>query len=138
RPEILGRLGSLLCATTGEHVGDPRLMIALYDSPLLHVDVKFVTVDDFVGRVEDPVVLWERDGALKQAIARTTPRWPQPSWQWIEDRFWIWVHNGATKIARGELFEAHAFLSFLRSNALAPLGALRAGRNARGVRHVER
>src|SRR4051812_25578434 len=138
RTQLLARLGPLLCATTGEHVGDPRLMVALYDYPLLHVDVRFVNLDELSMRVEDPVVLWERDGALHKALMRTTSQWPQPSWQWIEDRFWIWVHNGATKIFRGELFEALAFLSYLRSNALAPMGALRAGRKARGVRHVER
>ncbi len=138
RPAILARLGPLLTAFTGEHVGEPRLMIALYGPPLLHVDVKFVSADDLAVRVEDPVILWERDGAFSRAFAASAPAWPRPSWQWIEDRFWVWVHYGATKIARGELFEAEAFLSFLRMTALGPLASLAAGLPARGVRHVER
>ncbi len=35
--------GELLSAFTGEHVGEPRLLICLYDDPLLHVDIKFLT-----------------------------------------------------------------------------------------------
>ena len=33
--------GKLLSGFTGEHVGEPRLLICLYDDPLLHVDIKF-------------------------------------------------------------------------------------------------
>ena len=32
--------GKLLTGFTGEHVGEPRLLICLYDDPLLHVDIK--------------------------------------------------------------------------------------------------
>lgn len=56
----------------------------------------------------------------------------------MEDRFWVWVHYGATKIARGELFEALDFLSFMRSTAIASVASLVANRPARGVRHLER
>ncbi|TCC64269.1 hypothetical protein E0H73_07600 [Kribbella pittospori] len=100
-----GRLGTLLTSFTGEHVGEPRLLIALYGPPLLHVDLKFVTPDDLRRRVEDGLVLWRRDDTVD-----TTPggaaQWPQPDPQWIEDRFWGWTHYIGVKIARGELFEA--------------------------------
>lgn len=138
RRAILDRLGTVLAAFTGEHVGEPRVMIALYDSPLLHVDVKFVGLPELAHRVEDPVVLWEREGTLSRALAATQPRWPQPDWQWIEDRFWVWVHYGAVKLARGELYEALDFLGFLRGVVLAPLGSMAQGRPARGVRLIER
>lgn len=138
RTTVLERLGPLLVAFIGEHVGEPRLMISLYGPPLLHVDVKFVDIADAAVRVEDPVVLWERDGAVRHALATREARWPEPEGQWIEDRFWVWVHYGATKVARGELFEALDFLSFLRSRVLAPLGARAQGRRARGVRFLER
>lgn len=58
------RLGNLLASFRGDHVGEPRLLIALYDASLLHVDIKFLTPDEFYHRVEDPVVLWERDETL--------------------------------------------------------------------------
>ncbi|MDD3080253.1 MAG: hypothetical protein PHH37_14295 [Paludibacter sp.] len=35
-------LGHLLSAFTGEHVGEPRLLICMYDDPFLHVDIKFM------------------------------------------------------------------------------------------------
>src|SRR5688572_11393211 len=41
RARIAGAMGSLLSAFTGEHVGEPRLVICLFDAPLLHVDMKF-------------------------------------------------------------------------------------------------
>src|SRR6476620_5752473 len=38
RREIASTLGTLIAAFTGEHVGEPRLLICLYGPPLLHVD----------------------------------------------------------------------------------------------------
>jgi hypothetical protein len=75
-------------------------------------------------------------------------RWRRPSgvpprcgreWtpQWIEDRFWTWVHYGAAKIGRGELFEALDMLAFLRARVLGPLIAQRRGYRAQGVRRIE-
>src|SRR5438309_1634578 len=44
RQRIAAALGELLVAFTGEHVAEPRLLICLYASPLLHVDLKFVAL----------------------------------------------------------------------------------------------
>jgi len=137
RMEIAASLGKLLAAFTGEHVGEPRVLICLYEAPLLHVDLKFVSLDDIATRVEDPCVLWEREGRFSSAMARGEAEFPARSPQWIEDRFWIWVHYAATKIARGELFEAIDFLSFLRGTVLGPLALARAGARPSGVRKIE-
>jgi predicted nucleotidyltransferase len=137
RMKIAASLGKLLAAFTGEHVGEPRVLICLYEAPLLHVDLKFVSLDDVATRVEDPCVLWERDGRLSSALAHQKAEYPTRSPRWIEDRFWIWVHYAATKIARGELFEAIDFLSFLRVTVLGPLALARAGARPSGVRKIE-
>lgn len=42
RIQLAEELGQLLSAFTGEHVGEPRLVICLYGPPLLHVDLKFI------------------------------------------------------------------------------------------------
>jgi len=137
RMNIAASLGKPLAAFTGEHVGEPRVLICLYEAPLLHVDLKFVSLDDVAMRVEDPCVLWERDGRLSSALAHSRAEYPTRSQQWIEDRFWIWVHYAATKIARGELFEAIDFLAFLRGAVLGPLALTRAGARPSGVRKIE-
>ena len=137
RMEIAASLGVLLAAFTGEHVGEPRVLICLYEAPLLHVDLKFVSLDDVATRVEDPVILWERNGRVTNALAQGIAAYPSRSAEWIEDRFWIWVHYAATKIARGELFEAIDFLSFLRSTVLGPMVLARAGARPTGVRKIE-
>ena len=122
RRRIADSLGPLLAAFTGEHVGEPRLFICLYDgAPILHVDLKFVALDDAAERVEDPAVLWERDGRLTLALAKGTAVYPRPDPPWIEDRFWVWVHCAATKTGRGEVFETLDGLSFLRRVVLGPL-----------------
>ena len=54
RMSIVQKLGELLTAFTGEHVGEPRLLICLYKDPLLHVDVKFTSLNELESRVEDP------------------------------------------------------------------------------------
>jgi len=137
RQVIAASLGDLLVSFTGEHVGEPRLIIGLYDGPLLHVDLKFVTLDDAGKRVDEPVVIWEREGRLSQLLGRGKGVFPAPDAQWIEDRFWIWVHAAASRVARGELFDAIEFLSFLRVNVLGPLSLQKAGRKPMGTRRVE-
>ena len=127
-----GGLGPLLASFTGEHVGEPRLLIALFGPPLVHVDLKFVTPDDLRDRVEDGVVLWQRDDSVDRAYSTSQPSWPQVDPQWIEDRFWVWVHYTAVKIARGELFEAVEALAAIRSAAIAPLATL--GRTSKPTR----
>jgi predicted nucleotidyltransferase len=137
RPRLAARLGPLLASFTGEHVGEPRVLICLYGPPPLHVDLKFVSLPDAAARVEDPDILWERDGRLTEALRGSAARFPAPDRQWIEDRFWIWVHYGATKIGRGELFEARDFLAFLRGQVLGPLALEAAGARPSGVRRLE-
>lgn len=141
RHRIAAGLGPLVAAFTGEHVGEPRVLICLYDgdeggSPL-HVDLKFVSLPDVANRVDDLAVLWEREGRVTRALQAGEARFPSPDPQWIEDRFWVWIHYGATKVGRGELFEAVDFLAFLRAQVLGPLMLLEAGAPPSGVRRVE-
>jgi len=129
--------GKLLSGFTGEHVGEPRLLICLYDDPLLHVDIKFLTLSEFYTRIENPVILHDTTGQLKNIVSKSAPRYPDLQYQWIEDRFWIWIHYAALKIGRGELFEALDFLSFIRMAVLGPLLQVKNGKLPRGVRKLE-
>lgn len=131
------KFGNLLSGFTGEHVGEPRLLICLYDDPLLHIDIKFVTPEEFKIRIETPVILLDKNDQLKKALAESTAKFPTPEYQWIEDRFWVWVHYGAVKIFRGEYFEAIDFFGALRMMVLGPLLHMKNGHLPRGVRKVE-
>lgn len=137
RKPLAAQLGRLLSAFTGEHVGEPRLLICLYDEPLLHVDLKFVSEERLAERVEQPLILWQRGARLSEAFAHGTARYPAPDLQWIEDRFWTWVHYVAMKLARGELFEAIDATSVMRAWVLGPLSLARAGARPQGVRRIE-
>ena len=137
RLDIVASLGDLLSAFTGEHVGEPRLVIALYGPDGLHVDFKFVKVEDAADRVDEPTVLWERDNQLSDALKTGVGAYPRLDEQWVEDRFWTWIHYCAGKIGRGEYFEATDFLGFLRGQVLGPLALQQAGFQARGVRKIE-
>lgn len=138
RRRIAESLGDLQAAFTGEHVGEPRLLICLYGPPLLHVDLKFVTADDLDQRVETPLVAWARAPSIRERLRAGSAAWPNRPPQWFEDRFWIWIHYGATKIGRGEYFEALTTLSFVRDQVLGPLICRSVGRDQRGVRRLER
>jgi hypothetical protein len=138
RGALAAALGPLLASFTGEHVGEPRLLVCLYGPPPVHVDLKFVEPDELAIRVESPTVLWDRDGRVRIALAAGVAAYPAPDPQWIEDRFWIWVHYAASKIGRGELFEALDFTAFLRAHVLGPLALKEASAQPSGVRHVER
>jgi predicted nucleotidyltransferase len=135
RLTLIQAWANVMIGFTGEHVGEPRLIITLVGPPLLHVDFKFVSASSFAERDTEPVLLWDRHGSLADR-SHTPP--PAPlDLQWIEDRFWVWVHYGATKLGRGELFEVINFLNYLREAVLAPLITHRIGAPARGVRHLE-
>lgn len=135
--ELAQRLGSFLSGFTGEHVGEPRLLICLYGNPLLHVDIKFVTLEELNHRVETPHILFDREGQIKEAFKQSKERFPLPDYQWIEDRFWTWIHYALLKIGRGEYLEAFDFFSFLQMVVLGPLLHLKNGNLPRGVRKVE-
>ncbi len=138
RMEIARQLGPLLSAFTGEHVGEPRLLICLYGPDLLHIDLKFVTMSDVDQRIERPVVLWSCDQeAVEKRLDRADISWPNLDPNWFEARAWIWLHYGAARALRGELFEAISMLAFFRDQVLGPMLHRRAGRPQRGVRRVE-
>lgn len=130
--------GNLLAAFTGEHVGEPRLLICLYGPPLLHVDLKFIMYSDLQQLVERPLILWaRREDAVVQALDEATIHWPDRSPEWFEERVWVWLHYGAVKLQRGELFEAMSMLAFLREQVLGPMLHRRHERPQRGVRRME-
>ena len=135
--EYAGRFGNLLAGFTGDHVGEPRLLICLYDDPLLHVDIKFLVPAEFEMRVENPEILYDPRHRLKDIINSTRASFPMPDYQWIEDRFWIWTHYVLTKIGRGEYFEAFDTIGFIRMQVLGPLSLIKSGNLPKGVRKVE-
>ncbi|QDZ13107.1 nucleotidyltransferase domain-containing protein [Devosia ginsengisoli] len=138
RGDIARDQGGLLAAFTGEHVGEPRLLICLYGPELLHVDLKFVILSDLTRLVERPLILWARDAAaVSGALDRARIAWPDRAPQWFEDRAWTWLHYAAVKLQRGELFEAIGTIAFFRDAVLGPMLHRRAGRPQRGVRKLE-
>jgi predicted nucleotidyltransferase len=135
--DYAGKLGKFLSGFTGEHVGESRVLICLYDDPLLHVDLKFLTIEEFAVRIEDPVVLLDKTGQLARVLHETQAQFPYPDYQWIEDRFWIWVHYALLKTGRGEYLEALDFFGFIRMVVLGPLLHIRNNNLPRGVRKAE-
>ena len=137
RKKIAKNIGPLLESFTGEHVGEPRLLVCLFGPPLLHVDLKFVSLNDIADKVEDPIILWERQNIVSDRQNKTESEFPGPDPDWIEHRFWIWIHYLAQKIGRGELFEVIDGLSFIRGNVLGPMILQQAGARPQGVRRIE-
>lgn len=137
RRNLAARIGPLLHAFTGEHVGEPRLMICLYEQPTLHVDLKVVTLDMLRDRVEDPKIVWARDSRIREALDSSTAHWPRQTPDWFEERFWIWAHYAAMKIGRGEIFEALDMFAFLRARVFGPLLSEHAGLRQYQVRRIE-
>ena len=134
RLALIASWTDLVIGFTGEHVGEPRLIVALVGPPLLHVDFTFLPESQFAAAAS-------RLRPLHGAASPASPPLEAPESpfdpQWIEDRFWVWIHYGATKLARGELFQVLDTLAALRSLVLGPLASVRAGAEPRGVRRLE-
>lgn len=105
---------------------------------LLHVDIKFITPDELFERVENPILVWERENILSKIINNSEPKFPYPNYQWIEDRFWIWVHYVSAKIGRGEYFETLDSINFLRTNVIAQLLQIKNNQLPKGLRKAEK
>jgi len=138
REEIAGKLGTLISCFTGEHITRPDLLICLFDTPLLHVDLYFVLPETLSSRYENPIVMYETKAVISSVIASTPVSPASRDFQWFEDRFWIWLHFAAGRAGRGELFDAIGSLDFLRENILGPMIQIKSGYPPRGVRHIER
>lgn len=131
-------LGPLVNAFTGEHVGEPRMLICLFGPPLLHVDMKFITAADLGALVERPAILFARDpAAIRSRLDSAQIGWPNQPPAWFEARIWIWLHYATVKLARGEWFECLGTLGFVREQILGPMLHRRAGRDQRGLRRIE-
>lgn len=138
RRQIAQSLGQLVAAFAGDHVGEPRLLICLFDAPLLHVDLKFVTMDDLDARIETPQILWARNQAsVSSRLEAARIEWPNNTPDWFEERAWIWLHYAISKAMRGELYEAIGMLGFFREQVLGPMFCRRSGLDQRGVRRLE-
>ena len=132
-------MGSLVSAFTGEHVGETNLLICLYElETTVHVDLKFEVLVELERRANDPVVVWERGAALSRVLDRTEVTPLAPDYQWIEDRFWTWVHYAGLRLGRAELFDLLGFLGFIRERVLGPMALHAAGFPPHGVRKIER
>ncbi len=93
--------------------------------------------DTLAERVETPLVLFDRHGTIPATMSAGRAEWPSRSPEWFEERFWIWIHYAASKIARGELFEALEMLAYLRSQVLGPMLSRNLGHRQRGLRRIE-
>lgn len=132
-------IGGLVSSFTGEHVGEPSLLICLYQlDRLVHVDFKFSVAEELRHRPYDSVIVWERDRSLTDSFARSEPTPVTPEPQWIEDRFWTWIHYAALRLGRSELHDLVNFLGFIREMVLGPLALHAEGFPPFGVRKIER
>jgi len=137
RISIAERLGTLLACFTGDHIQRPNQLICLYDNPIMHVDLGFMPLSEVGHRYDNPVVMFEKESLMSDTYRQQPITIRMPNLQWYEDRFWVWVHFIATRIGRGDLFDAIDSLSFLRLNVLGPLISMKNGKQAHGVRHIE-
>jgi hypothetical protein len=138
REEFARACGPLVAAFTGEHVGEPNLLITLYDD-LVHVDYLFSELADAPRRNEGRKVqvLWQRHPAVAEALSRPHVADPTADLAYLEARMWTWTWYIQTKILRGELWEAESGLGFVRDRVLFRLLAMGREIRYRGARFAE-
>lgn len=112
---IAERMGRLLVSFR-----DQNARICLYEEPLIGLRLRFVSAMELEEESAGEV-LWERDGSLSRMRAAPAKDFPSLDLQWMEDRFWVWVHSAALKLSRGELFGSLEILGLLHSRILGPL-----------------
>ena len=129
----------LISCFTGEHVGEPNLLICLYElDRLVHVDFKFSLPEELEHRAYNSVVVSEQNSAITRIFESSEPTPIKPDPQWIEDRFWTWVHYAALRLGRSELHDLVNFLGSIREMVLGPLALHAKGFPPFGVRKIEK
>lgn len=122
KKELIAGAGKIVSCYINAH--DNNVMTTLFDlSPqLLHVDFKWIYPIGFHDRVEDPEILIDKKGILKQIILQFPSKgYPVPDLQWHESRFWTWIHYILAKIGRGEILESINYLDEVRSCCIGPI-----------------
>jgi hypothetical protein len=138
REEFALACGPLLAAFTAEHLGEPQLLITLYDD-LMHVDYLFTELADAPRKNEGRKVqvLWQRDAEVSEAFSQLYVAEPATDLAYMESRMWTWTWYIQSKILRGELWEAVSALNFVRDMVLFRLLAIAQGIRYRGARYAE-
>lgn len=117
--EIAASFGSLVLAY--EPVGHTasRELICLFDDPVDRIDLIVMPLENLP--LTYSTILCQKGKALTDLLAgqRTVP--PHVDLQWMEDRFWVWLHSAANSLREGALFETLEQIGNLRSQILAPL-----------------
>lgn len=138
REEIARACGPLVAAFTGEHVGEPQLLVTLYED-LVHVDYLFMEVSDAAARNQGTpaLILWQRDTSVASALSAPFSPDPVKDLMYVEARIWTWTWYIQSKILRGELWEAASGLGQVRDWVLFRLLSLAHQRRYRGARYAE-
>jgi predicted nucleotidyltransferase len=128
------------------HLGDPAQLIVLYEAdPPIHVDFQYREVGELIPRARDKdvIIILDRSGEVaqyKEASGRVSPPREHEQiqrLQYLEDRFWGWSWYTASKVARGELWEARDAIEYIRSNVLVTLADIGLGTSSEGNRRLE-
>ena len=127
-------LGPLLQAYEQPKGEGEKELTCLYDEPLQRVDLRLLPLDN-LSEIHHPSVLWDREDQLRLALSARRDPATSLDLQWMEDRFWLWLHSAATALKEGAVFEAHHLMSCMRSRILAPLVLKKEGLSPAGGLH---
>jgi predicted nucleotidyltransferase len=128
------------------HLSDPAQLNVFYEAdPPIHVDFQYKEVRELIPRAKDKdiITLVDRSGDVarhKEASGKVGPPREDEEierLQYLEDRFWGWTWYAASKIARGELWEARDAIEYMRSNVLVSLADIGLGTAPEGNRRLE-
>jgi hypothetical protein len=137
REEMARDRGPLVAAFTGEHVGEPQLLITLYQ-------------DSCTWTISSPRLpkrprRTRADARSSCGSAMTNSPTPSPGLTaspvkdltYLEARMWTWTWYIQSKVLRGELWEGVSALNFVRDTVLFRLLAMSQESRYRGARFAE-
>ncbi|HKW60307.1 MAG TPA: hypothetical protein VJR46_11210 [Candidatus Dormibacteraeota bacterium] len=136
--ELARQAGPLVAFFTGEHVGEPQLLVTLY-ADLVHVDYLFMELWEAAEKNNgrQTLVLWQRDPRVTQVLSQPYVADVPADLAYLEARIWTWAWYIQSKILRGELWEAVSGLNTVRDVVLFRLFALARDVRFRGARFAE-
>ncbi|MGL4589174.1 MAG: hypothetical protein ACRCUP_02960 [Mycoplasmatales bacterium] len=140
KQEVLALMGDLIGCFTGYHVGEPRLEICLFkvSGDLLQVDAKFVELTDFKNQRDKIKLLFDKTKQVDQKIInQKTCEVQTIDWNFVNQKFYKWIHFGIVKLARGEIHEAISCLNMIWSEIIANYYYIERGILPRGMRRIE-
>ena len=116
---------------------DTNEFVCIYEKDLLQVTFKFVNASIILNKLFVGEIIYDKNNNLSDKLNITKKKNISLSIQWYENRFWILLNYGITKLNSNQLMEAIEYISFIRQSIITPMIHMKLNQQQRDSDYLE-